>query len=292
MTMTRTRTLLASTAVHMALAALPAAALVMMTASEAAAQAEPIPPENYTLDSRGVDLVTGGLVYSATDLVIGTPGQGGIAHGRVWVNGGWAETLTGTILVSGSTHVVSLGGVSEVFTKSGSTFTPASNRGATLTQVNGLLTFTASDGTIAEYSTAYSGSTIRFAANNAALMKVTRPNGEILTYHWDGVTYCRQYELIDYPEGEEHPPLECIQYRNAVRLDAVRNNRGYQINFRYASDDAPEGLAAAESDWFRRTGAIGFNMGVDYCDPNSSACTGSRTWPRSSTPRAETSAAA
>lgn len=160
MIMTRTKALLASTAIQLALFAGPGAALVLFSASEAAAQASPTPPEHYTVDPRGVDLVTGGLVHGTTDLVIGAPGEGGISHGRVWVNGGWRDTLAGTIQVTGSVHVVSLGAESEVFIKSGSTFTPTSNRGATLTQVGGLLTFTTSDGTIAEYSTAYSGSTV------------------------------------------------------------------------------------------------------------------------------------
>lgn len=136
-----------------------------------------------------------------------------------------------------------------------------------------MLTFTTSDGTIATYSTTYSGSTTLYQANNAALMSVKRPNGETLTFHWDGISYCRLWDL-DPMTGE---PGQCTSWANAVRLDAVSNNRGYQINFEYAAEDVP--LGDFPQEWMHRTGAIGINRAVDYCDPNAS-CTGSRTWPR------------
>ena len=246
------------------------------------AQSQPTPPENYTLDPRGVDLVTGQFVHEAVDVVIGQPGDGGIVHGRVYVNGGWRDTLSGTIQITGQTYIVSLGDSSDVFTKSGSTFIPASNRGSTLTQSGTLLTYTRSDGTVATYSTVYSGSTSVYAANNAALMSVKQPNGELLTYYWDGVTYCWMRDIDEYPEYEDpgNPGgSACLQYRNAVRLEGIRNNRGYQINFRYATDEVPSDNFETRNEWLRRTGAIGINLAVDYCDPYDGSCTGSRTWP-------------
>ena len=242
----------------------------------AQAQSQPTPPENYTLDPRGVDLVTGQFVHEAVDVVIGQPGDGGIVHGRVYVNGGWRDTLSGTIQITGQTYIVSLGDSSDVFTKSGSTFVPASNRGSTLTQSGTLLTYTRSDGTVATYSTVYSGSTFVYAANNAALMSVKAPNGELLTYYWDGMTYCHVRDRSD-PENPEGGA--CLQYRNAVRLEGVGNNRGYQINFRYASDAVPANTFETRNEWLRRTGAIGINLAIDYCNPYDNACTGSRDWP-------------
>ncbi|MFY0400913.1 MULTISPECIES: hypothetical protein [Brevundimonas] len=114
-------------------------------ASSAWAQQQPTPPEHYTLDANGVDLVTGQFAYQVNDIVIGDPTQGGLVHGRIWTNGGWRDTLAGTVRVVGSVYTVSLGGVSEVFTKSGSTFIPASNRRATLIESGGILTLTTSD---------------------------------------------------------------------------------------------------------------------------------------------------
>lgn len=242
------------------------------------AQQQPTPPEHYTLDARGVDLVTGGFSYQTADVVIGDPDQGGLVHGRVYVNGGWRDTLAGTIRVDGSIYTVSLGAASEVFTKSGSSFIPASNRGATLTQSGSTLTFVTSDGTVAQYSTTYSGSTTMYAANNAALMSVRRPNGELLYYSWDGMSYCSMWNLSPDPDN---PIGDCVQWSNAVRLESVSNNRGYQINFLYETDLPPAtSMDLIGGGWLKRTGAIGINLAVDYCSPFDNACTGTRNWPR------------
>lgn len=250
-----------------------AAGALLAVAIPVQAQVQPTPPEHYTLDPRGVDLVTGRFAHQATEVVIGQPGAGGITHARVWANDGWRDTLSGTIAVSGSTYVVSLGPISEVFTKSGSTFTAASNNGSTLVQTTAaLLTFTTSDGTIATYSTAYNGSTTPYQANAAALMSVTQPNGEILSFYWDGYSYCRLWDLDPFT-GE---PGQCFDWANAVRLDGVGNNRGYLIDFLYAADDIP--IGSFPQEWLRRTGAVGVNRAVDYCDPYD-PCTLSRTWP-------------
>ncbi len=251
--------------------------MLLALSSPAWAQQQPTPPEHYTLDARGVDLVTGEFAYQVNDVVIGDPTQGGLVHGRAFVNGGWRDTLSGTIAVSGSVYVVSLGAQSEIFTKSGSTFMPASNRGATLSQSGATLTFTTSEGTVAEYSTVYSGSTTAYAANNAALMSVRRPNGERINFYWDGVSYC---SLWDESADPDNPVSVCLQWSNAVRLEGVGNNRGYQINYRYASDVPPAtSLDLISNGWLNRVGAIGINLAIDYCSPYDNACTGTRTWP-------------
>jgi hypothetical protein len=153
-------------------------------ASSAWAQQQPTPPEHYTLDARGVDLVTGDFAYQANDVVIGQPGQGGLVHSRVYANGGWRDTLSGTIGISGSLYTVSLGARSELFVKSGSAFVPVTNRGATLSQSGDQLTYRMSDGTVATYSTAYSGWAAMYSNQSAALVEVRRLNGEQQTYHW------------------------------------------------------------------------------------------------------------
>ncbi len=244
-------------------------------ASSAWAQQQPTPPEHYTLDANGVDLVTGQFTYQVNDVVIGDPGQGGLVHGRIWTNGGWRDTLAGTVRVVGSVYTVSLGGISEVFTKSGSNFIPASNRGATLTQSGNLITLTASDGTKAEYSTTYNGSTSPYVANNAALMSVRRPNGEILNYHWNGVTYCSLRERLVDPDA----PAACLRWDNAVRLEAVSNNRGYQINFKYASNNVPDDGRQLQTGWLRRVGVSGVNLAVVTCNPYGGGCADSGSWP-------------
>lgn len=179
-------------------------------ATPALAQTQPTPPEHYTLDPRGVDLVTGTYNTYAEDVVIGQPGQGGIVFGRIYTNGGWRDNLAGTIRVSDSTYTVSFGGISENFTKSGSSFTPQSNRGSSLVQSGNTLTFTAPDGTVATYSTTYNGSTSPYVANNAAIMSLKYPNGERLDWHWNGVTYCSLRELVPPDPYDEGNIGECL----------------------------------------------------------------------------------
>lgn len=234
------------------------------------AQTQPTPPDHYTLDERGVDLVRGSFTTVATDVVIGQPGNGGLVHARVFANGGWRDTLSGTIAISGSTYTVSLGAESEIFSLSGGVFTPASNTGATLTQSGSTFTFTSASGAVGTYSTVWSGATSPYAANNAVLITHRQPSGETLTYHWDGVTYCSHRDLLTG---------DCLVYSNATRVEAVTNNRGYMIKFIYASDNPPE--PPANMGWLRRTEAIGINLAVDYCNPGLNACTGlTQDWPR------------
>ncbi|MEN5169407.1 RHS repeat-associated core domain-containing protein [Brevundimonas pondensis] len=225
-------------------------------ASSAWAQQQPTPPEHYTLDARGVDLVTGDFAYQANDVVIGQPGQGGLVHSRVYANGGWRDTLSGTIGISGSLYTVSLGARSELFVKSGSAFVPVTNRGATLSQSGDQLTYRMSDGTVATYSTAYSGWAAMYSNQSAALVEVRRLNGEQQTYHWDSTTYCSRWEIHIDPDS----PAACLQYSNASRLEAVSNNYGYRINFEYALNEAPETSEALNNSWFKRIGATGVNL--------------------------------
>lgn len=225
-----------------------------------------------------MDLVTGQFSTQTNDVVIGNPAKGGMEFGRVWTNGGWRDTLSGTVSVVGNVYTVSLGGISEVFTKSGSTFVPASNRGATLTQSGTLITLTTSDGTKAEFSTLYNGSTSPYLANNAALMTVRHPNGEVQNYHWNGVTYCSlRTPVLD--DLDEPVVGECLVWANAVRPEAITNNYGYMIKLLYASNDEPESAIAANIGWLRRTGVMGVNTAIDNC-PIVGPCAGTtQNWP-------------
>lgn len=243
----------------MALAALPAVSHAQ----------QPIPPEHYTLDARGVDLVTGTFNYGTSEVVIGQPGAGGLAYGRVFLgSGGWRDTLLGTINASGSTYIVSIGSESEVFTKSGSTYTPVSNNGATLTQSGFAYNFTGASGGVASFFAYGSNIETPYQANVAVLMEYTAPNGEEVNYNYVTVDYCA---LVN-PEGG------CDQYGQMARLQSVTNNFGYQIHYGYASDDPESGPFSG--GWLTLAGVLGLNAAVDYCDPFGGQCTSlSRTWP-------------
>ena len=65
----------------------------------AIAQTQPVPPEHYTLDERGVDLVRGAFTYVSEEVAIGPRGQGGIAYGRIYTGEGWRDLWSGSIAI-------------------------------------------------------------------------------------------------------------------------------------------------------------------------------------------------
>ena len=243
-------------------------ALALASPALAQVPQQPVPPEYYTQDPRGVDLVTGAFNYATTEVVIGQPGQGGIAHGRLFLGspsgGGWRFSLMGTINATGSVYTVSVGGESEVFLKSGSTYSAQSNRGFTLTQSGSTYTFTTPSGATATLSNSWVGSYSPYQANVAVITSYAQANGETLTYTYQGANVCSRFN----DQGE------CDQTRAAARLQSVGNNRGYQIHYDYVSDDPLTGY-----DWLELATATGFNMTVDYCAPGADDCSFSRTWP-------------
>lgn len=248
---------------------LASTALMSVPAHAAFAQ-QPVPPEHYTLDPRGVDLVHGTFNYTTTEVVIGQPGNGGMAYGRTFVGSGngWRDTLLGTINVSGSTYVVSVGGESEIFTRSGSTFTPVSNNGSTLSLIGTTgYKFISSSGTIANFFNFYANVRTPYLANAAILSDLVRPNGERLDYQYNGQVFCERTN----PDGD------CEEFGTAARLQSVTNNRGYQIHYNYVSDDPTTGLFGS---WFEVASVIGINSAVDYCTPGIEQCTGlTQNWP-------------
>ena len=240
----------------------------------AIAQTQPVPPEHYTLDERGVDLVRGAFTYVSEEVAIGPRGQGGIAYGRIYTGEGWRDLWSGSIAISGSTYTVSLGGVSELFTKSGSTYTPVSNTGGTLTETSvSSWLYRTGDGVEAHYGSFASSPESPYSGSAGRLLtSIKQPNGESLWFFYLQVEYCRDRQPVDPPD----PPPPCTWWGHAVRLQSIMNNRGYMVHFTYASDN-PQPILM---NFFRRTSAVGINLAVDYCAPLATSCTGlTQTWP-------------
>ena len=236
----------------------------------AVAQSEAIPPEHYTLDPRGVDLVTGIFNYTATDVVIGQPSAGGLSHTRGVFASDWRDAIQGSLSISGSTYYVTYGLETEIFTLSGGVFTPLSNEGATLSQSGTTFTYTAGSGLVAKYTTTLCYSIGAPCTNRASIYEVTSPEGEKTTYSYLSQSYLRSVD------ANGNPVMGTI-----VRLQSIANNRGYQIRYVYQTNTiAGSGtLTTRLGNWSRIASVTGVNTAVDYCDPAASACTYSRTWP-------------
>lgn len=102
---------------------------LLLTAHGAAAQ-QPLPPEHYTLDPRGVDMVSGSFNFGTTDVVIGQPGAGGLIHARQYLEG-WRDVEVGGWTQVGTDIIVSTGLVSATFVPDGAGYKPKVDDGST-----------------------------------------------------------------------------------------------------------------------------------------------------------------
>lgn len=259
------------------MAATSGLALLATGAAQAQTSLPVVPPEHFTLDARGVDLVSGQFIYSAADVVIGQ-GAGQLARVRglsTYGTGTWLDTTQGQIVINGTTLSVVVGQQSEIFTQSGSVFTPQSNNGATLTRSGDIFTYTSANGTVARYSLALSFTGSGLPSTTAAVLyEVVAANGDTTNYHYLLQTYIRSYT----PGPEPEPVMG-----TASRLQSVTNNHGNQLYFGYESASIATGggtVGQRLTRWLNNTAVTGLNNAVDYCAPLATGCTFSRTWPR------------
>jgi RHS repeat-associated protein len=258
-------------------AGLLASMMLTVLAPVVAAQEQPIPPEHYTLDSRGVDLVSGSFNYGTTEVVIGQPGAGGLAYGRVWTNNGWRDSLIGGISFQADEMIVSVGPVSELFvpdSSTGLTWVSKYDNGSTVVMDVGSTTITDRFGnvTIFESPMGLSPDDNPYGATGGLPTSVTSPDGSVIKY-----TYKERQKCFEYSFGNH-----CIDWRPIYRVSAITNNRGYMIKYAYASND-PQNAA-----YWRVANVRGINLAVDWCDATADSCTSfTQTWPSVSYDSAE-----
>lgn len=246
------------------------AALLMSTAcgliaTPALSQNAAPPPDHYSLDDRGVDVVTGGLYYTATDVVIGDPAQGGLTFERVPTPSGMGRhNWVGTIdtAVSGRL-IVSIGQISDQFSSSG--YVNINGTGSTLEQIGGNsnnLLYTSSDGVKYYFQISTTQGSWR---SGYFLSSRIMPTGERVDYAYKVVATC-----APAPNG-------CAPV-NFRRIQGVMSGRGYVLKFNYATNVAPTSPSNV-GGWLNQTGAVASNQAIDYCDYTADVCTYSRAWP-------------
>jgi RHS repeat-associated protein len=244
--------LLAAGAVAWAVGAAPAGAQVQSV----------VAPIFSAVDSLGVDVSSGQFRLTSAEVAIGQPGAGGLAFSRHWIGSNWRDSLAGTISSSGSVYTVSIGASSESFTLSGGTYTSNQMMGATLTLASGKYTYTMRDGTVAEFDTGVAGCSgvISFWACNAAtITKLTRPDGEVLTWTYTTAT---------------------VGGQTARRPQSISNSLGYQLHFTYANN-SPANTPELNGVWLQRTKTTAINRAYYYCADSASTCSDSTggNWP-------------
>lgn len=214
-----------------------------------------MPPEKLIVDGNSVDVRTGSFSLARNHLSIG-PSAFGLNLTQYYTLGaGWTDSLAGRLDV----HVVSnVGTVSAAWGNrswsiEGYSGTPRSGDGTTVwgSPYGFGGDVAVSDGTHIEYSDVTLG--YYFCADSTCdthywPTTVTHPNGLVLTIH---------YRV----------------HNGLVRVQSVTNNAGYQIKFRYQTDDP------AVTGWMTRIKATAINNAVEYCDPVADACTLTGNWP-------------
>lgn len=217
------------------------------------AQSVPPPSTYYSIDSQGVDVVSGAYFGASHTVSVGQPGMGGLAYTRTYDSSAqyWRDNVTGTINSAGSTYTVTLMDSSETFTLSGGVWTSSEGRGGTLTfdSTPNEYTYTTASGVVAIYDKDFASSQPT-QANQGRVTQVTMPSGErwIFTY-----TELRTPALPTPPTFLAH------------RIQSITNNLGYQLSFKYENNDTDDsGINLIQ--------VMAINNAIDYCDPTANGC--------------------
>ena len=249
---------------------------IALAAGAAHAQT-PVPPQNFTQDARGVDLVSGTWMPVSGGVSIG-PADTGLSYSQVLLdNGLWWNNAQGGIVTCGLgvDCVVNFDGVTEVFSSPAAmVFTAKENTGSTLLYnwTTGNFTYTRADGTV--YLTERKG--VRFADGDVT--QRTAPNGLVTTYNYraDSYTACHEQEYdpeLYYPNGWTGGTPICGTVTEN-RLQSQQTNTGYMLHYDYESN-----VIADDMSWSTIAKVTALNLAVDYCGSTAPSCTFTRNWP-------------
>lgn len=257
---------------------------LMLTAVPAHAQSSPPPPTPSSVDSRGVDLISGKLLMGGTDLAIGPASHHGLSLTRQWSGNSWRIADMPVITGSTAHPVVSYAGGSVKFTNSGSSYSADFEDGSQLSTDRS--TFTARDGTVISFDTSGFYNNQMMASNLGIGTTITFPDGTIWDYHYKKISvdlgptipaacynpYADPYFLLYYCS----PLAGQWQTYNISRLSSITSTTGYQIKLTYPVDTP---LYQQVSAWWNVGKATANNQVVEYCAPTALTCSMAGDWP-------------
>jgi RHS repeat-associated protein len=232
------------------------------------------PPIRPSVDGNGVELASGQVYFQRTDIVIGQPGAGGLTFGHLNLGTGAPNQYEGavykTVYSTRTVASIQIGSHTETFEKqnspTSSPYVSLEGKASTLVETSTQFTFTSEGGVVAVYLKSITN--IGLLDTKPHISTLTLADGEVRTYHYVTVTEC-----MNAPT--------CSMMGPQTRLQAVTNNRGYQIKLIYFDSTASGTLPASQNwAWATLSGAMGVNMAVDYCNPLVNSCSGTtQTWP-------------
>jgi YD repeat-containing protein len=221
-------------------------------AGNALAQLPP-PPKEMVSDANGVDVRTGNVTFESRELDIGPEGELGLHLGRYLSEGitrdSFDSTYYETSLSTGQWSVAAS------FGQLGDNFGTFGTAAGAFYDSSGIPRYQHRSGALVTFGLFMWQQSNPFGDNSYDHYRladtVTYPSGAKLQIH---------YKLIPGPLP-------------GVRIQSVTNNAGYQVKFRYASNNTASG------DWNKRIAAIAINMAAEYCDPEADECALSLPWP-------------
>lgn len=277
---------------HLLLSAL----LLLGIGGRALAQPDSTPPVFSAVDERGVDLISGQLLYYYTpSIAVGQPGQGGLSYQGFYESWFYRDNFTGTVSGAGSVRRVSIGPSTESFNASGSNWVSAQATGSTLTFNAGTQewTYTMPDGSVAKFSRTLGQLTTPWGNQDGLITSLTAPDGMVTTFHYStlDILYCPDplgcVGGVGDPPGDPGGPggggpgggtYEIIE--TLVRLDSVTNTAGYQVDYEYRG----HWVGSVENTfdytlWHRIKKVVALNNAEKYCYPAVGNCDPAGAWP-------------
>lgn len=251
--------------------------VALTCASTAHAQYEYQPPVQSSIDHNSVNLDTGELIISSTDVSIGPNNHHGLKYTRQFVRNGtaviWSSADVPVLLYPWTgTPIVVYEGKTYKFSYSGGVLRDIPATGATLV----IRSYNSWDADAATFVSG-DGTVVNFTVNYYIYGKIPgSPAGRATSIVYpDGIT-----KTFTYKTGFD----VCGSCGWMVaRLSSVNLSNGYQLKFQYNRDNVPDNWSSnQEALWFQVSRVVALNNSVEYCNPAANSCTfsSSYSWPQ------------
>ncbi len=217
------------------------------------------PPELASFDQNSVNLVSGTLSVSSTDVSIGPNDYRGLSFSRYWAGRGWG--IGGVPILKGpsSQPTVIFEGANYFFDWNEDTETYErlnGPNGATLSDDE--TTFVTKDGTVVTFDVGEIWWRLNSTISSRGVgTSVVYPDGTTKTFTYRKNIYCGS---------------GC---RLSPRLSSINISTGYQLKIEYLSDSYSSSASGAV---FSIDRVVAINSAVEYCSPTASKCTLNGDW--------------
>ncbi len=204
------------------------------------------PPVVSSVDQNGVDLISGQISISTTDISIGGPGSGLTRIGGTFF-APYGDNYFGGITQdsAGDIFTVIYNGTSEDFYSS--TLLSRSGSPNTLSRSGSIWTYTLADGTIVIFDGQLKAQgSDGMQVNTAGISSITKPDGEVITFNYRS-----------YVTTTTTPHL------TTRFLLSVSSSLGWELKYHVSGDSSSN---------YEPVKVEAVNTSVDYCDPTALTC--------------------